>query len=285
MNKSQENKMSNIFDVAGIGSRVGNCIDGLSDLKAKVDNAIYKAKKARGLAEEAKTVELAWYKFGDKAEAIDALQKAMIGVSDAQGDQAEVLNLVLEYQQAVSKGMQFLFSLGAANMAENRIVIKKIQMELQCASEEQIGEMARQELKKVMAQLKAQLDVQEQQERLANMQKKDHAMIGQMAQKNTEQDERLKENENIDAAQDVELKRQAEKDVEHDEKIAAQDSELKRQAQKDVEHDMRITANAKGITELEKRFSRVKTSEWMPIVLSVISLIIAIVALVVSILK
>lgn len=225
-----------------VSSNVGCCIEELTAIQKRVDGAIKKAAKAKDSSLAAKSVTLRWYKIGDKAKAIEALQDAMVDVSDVQGDQSDAIRLLLEYQKNVAGGMKFLFALGASNMAANRTVVREVEMRLKNASEEEIGEMARNELRAVVAQLKAQLDLQEQQSRLAEDQKNvkvnvrankenisankllidaNKERIELLHAKEVAQDKALREQEKIDQEQDAELKRQAEKDKEHDEKIAA----------------------------------------------------------------
>ena len=267
---------------AQVSSSVNSCIDELTTVQKKVDSAVQKAMKARESSEKAKAVILHWYKIGDKAEAIEALQDAMVDVSDVQGDQSDAIRLLLEYQENVASGMKFLFMLGASNMAANRTVVREVEMRLKNASEKEIGEMARNELRAVMAQLKAQLDVQERQERLVQDQKAVKARlqatresVDRLSARESAQDRLLQERVKADKKQDAELKRQAEKDVEHDKRInenredidtlqkgvvaqgkaieehsrndLKQDAELKRQAEKDREHDELIAANRKNI--------------------------------------
>ena len=280
---------SGALSVKQIESEVCVCVDGLKALKQKVDRAIEKAVNAKRLSNDAKNVTLAWWKIGDKAEAIEALQKAMVGVSDAQSEQAEAMQIVLQYQRDVANGMKFLFRLGAGNMVANRTVVKEVEMRLRNASDEEIGEMARKELAGVVAQLKMQLDLQERQNRLAEDQsrvkasiRENQSAINAIERKDSERDRRIADNDKVDEAQNVEIRRQAEKDVEHDRKIAQnasgiaeakssiaehaeamkelrhaddkQDAEIERQAQKDKEiegkadeNSRRIAGNAKEI--------------------------------------
>lgn len=267
-----------------VEARVDRCIDGLTTIQKKVDNAVRKALKAKKSSEKAKSITLHWYKIGDKAKAIEALQDAMVDVSDVQGEQSDAIKLLLEYQKNVAAGMQLLYALGVSNIAANRTVVREVKMRLENASEEEIGEMARNELRAVMAQLKVQLDIQEKQERLANAQKAVKATvqsheenIDRLYERESEQDRLLLERVHADKEQDAEIQRQAEKDVEHDQRIdenrkdidmlqkgveaqekaieersridREQDAELKRQAEKDQEHDEKIDANTRNIKE------------------------------------
>lgn len=272
---------------------VGRCIDDLAAIQKKVNSAVDKAKKSKTASKKAKSITLHWWKIGDKAQAIEALQDAMMDVSDVQGDQAEAIQLMLDYQQNLSKVMQFLLQLGVANIAANRTVVREVEMRLKNASEEEISAMARQELCAVVAQLKAQLDLQERQERLLNDQKavkakvKGHEeSIEDLREREEVQDRLLQEREDVDRQQNAELQRQAEKDVEHDQRInenredievlqkgmeeqgriieeqaladRAQDDELKRQADKDREHDEKIAAHQKHLGESDRNIALIQ---------------------------
>ena len=265
-----------------VPAQVHACIDGLTNIQKKVDDAIQKAAQAKTASKTAKNITLRWYKIGDKAKAIEALQDALVAVSDVQGDQSEAIRQLLAYQRDVAEGMKFLFALGAANMTANRTVVREVTMRLKNASEEEISEMARTELCAVVAQLKAQLDIQERQERLANDQKAVKAnlkanqeTVEELCVREEAQDRLLEEGARIDLRQDTELQRQAEKDAEHDRKISEnredieilqkgmeeqgriiekyalsnheQGAELKRQADRDTDHDEKIAENQKHI--------------------------------------
>ena len=107
---------------------VGRCIDDLTAIQKKVNSAVDKAEKSKKASQKAKSITLHWWKIGDKAKAIEALQDAMMDVSDVQGDQAEAIQLMLNYQQNLSKVMQFLLQLGVANIAANRTVVREVEI-------------------------------------------------------------------------------------------------------------------------------------------------------------
>ena len=222
---SSVSELSNLSEKE-VSKEVNLCMRGLAKIKQKVDSAIKNALNAKISSDNAKKVTLAWYKIGDKAKAIEALQKAMVDVSTAQNDQADAIQLLLEYQRNVANGMKFLFVLGAQNMAANRTVVREVEMRLKNASEEEIGEMARNELRGVLAQLKAQLDFQERQEKLI----KDHKKVKAIAQEANE-----------------ELVRQAEKDIEHDKAIYENRRQIGSNRKDIAEHGKAIHDNREQI--------------------------------------
>ena len=274
------------IDLTDVPAAVDGCLSNLTDVQKKVSEAISKAATSKSLSTDAKAVTLKWYKIGDKAKAIEALQTAMVGVADAQGDQAAAIKMLLDYQQTVAKGMKFLLALGVYNVANSRTVVKQLEMRLKNASEEEIGEMARNEVRAVIAQIKAQLDLQEQQTRLAeahkrvkvqvsvnergiaslaeheqrqDMELKAHRQAGErlerelerQAQKDKEHDVALQNQRNKDKEHDAELKRQSQKDAEHD-------AELKRQADKDIEHDTELRRQAEKDIEHDARIVEIQ---------------------------
>lgn len=269
-----------------VPTRVASCIDNLATIKRKVDIAIQNAKAAQKASKEAKKINPGIWKFGSKS-AIEALQEAQGAMSVAQGDQAEATKLLYEYQAKVALCMRTLFCLGVQNMAKTRTVVREIKMRLEKASEAEIGQLARKELFAVMAQLQEQLDIRENQERLANAQKSIKATVqtheeslGRLCDRESEQDRLLMERLKAEKAQNAEIQRQAEKDAEHDRRLdedrkdidtlqkgvfaqgkaiekharidQEQNEELQRQAEKDKEHDERIDENCKDIDTLQK---------------------------------
>jgi len=191
-----------------IPGAVCNCLKSLSNLEQKVKAATDRAISAQGQADSAASVKLAWWKIGDKAAAIESLQSAMTGMSKAQIDQSEAMKAMLEYQRAISKAMQFLLGLGVGSLNANRTVYRAIEMQMRGASAEALDEMARQELKNTLAQLKSQQDILEQQERTKTAVKQNQKSI--------------KDINKLDEEQEKELARQRDKDGEHDARLDAQ---------------------------------------------------------------
>lgn len=268
---SDEMSLEQVADVSekDIPITVDKCVGTLAAIQSKVSEAIDKATQAVSLSNDAKAVKLHWYKFGDKAEAIDALQKAMEGVASAQDVQVDAIKQLLEYQETVAKGMKFLLALGVSNMSNSRIVVRRLEMKLKGASEEELSEMARNEMRAVIAQIKAQLDLQERQDRLAADQKRVKEKvrsaaqdIGLLSQHEEEQDRKLAANDKVDEAQNRELRRQAEKGREHDvelqrlgEKEMGQDKQLAENAKKIEENASGVAANAAGIATNAKNIA------------------------------
>ena len=128
----------------------------LKVLKQNVDLATKKAESAQESAKSAKSKSAGLFQ---KKEAIESLQDAAVDLADAQISQAEAQELSYEYQQKLGEITKYLFGMGVTNIAVNRSVVRELEMRLKGASEEEIDELARQEIIGVLKQLKAQEDI------------------------------------------------------------------------------------------------------------------------------
>ena len=196
------------------------CIDSLSTINKKVQDAANAAENAKQDANLAAAVKPGFF---NKGKVIEGLQDAMKGMSAAQIEQSAAMQALLKYQQQIATTMKFLVQLGTGSMAATRIVYKQMQMQMRGASVQELDEMAKQELKNTLRQLKNQLDMMEQQERTQNAVKK-----------------------NQDSIRDINALDQA------------QETELARQRNKDDEHDSRLDAQEKMIIRLEAEIRRLK---------------------------
>lgn len=90
---------------------------------------------------------------------IEDLQENQVALAESNKINMDLQEKSLEYQKKLSETMQYLFGLGVANITMNRCVVKELMMRLDDASEEEIDEMTRKEILKVIQQLKAQEDL------------------------------------------------------------------------------------------------------------------------------
>lgn len=201
------------YQVEQIPVAVKNCVLGLAKLQEKVDSAVARSDSAKTKASTAAGVKLAWWKFGDKAKAIEALQSAVSSQSDAMLDQSEAMMAMLDYQKAIAHAMQFLLNIGVSSMANNRAVYEAVKAEIQNSSEEELSELARQELKNTLIQLQSQQDILKKQEETHEKTKQNRSDI--------------KKINALDEQQEKELERQRGKDEEHDQRLDEQAAMLK----------------------------------------------------------
>ena len=140
---------------------IGNTFKHISEVDRKILNAVSRAEEAKKLADEASQKNAGWSFFGsDKKEAIEALQSAAISQANALSDSVDANKELFNNQKKMSEALRYLFGLGVANMAANRTVVRELELKLKNASQEELSELARQEITNVILQLRAQEDMQ-----------------------------------------------------------------------------------------------------------------------------
>lgn len=140
---------------------IGNTFKHISEVDRKISNAVSRADEAKKLADEASQKNAGWSLFGsDKKEAIEALQSAAISQANALSDSVDANKELFNNQKKMSEALRYLFGLGVANMAANRTVVQELELKLKNASQEELSELARQEITNVILQLRAQEDMQ-----------------------------------------------------------------------------------------------------------------------------
>ena len=140
---------------------IGNTFKHISEVDRKISNAVSRAEEAKQLADEASQKNAGWSFFGsDKKEAIEALQSAAKSQANALSDSVDANKELFNNQKKMSEALRYLFGLGVANMAANRTVVRELELKLKNASQEELSELARQEITNVILQLRAQEDMQ-----------------------------------------------------------------------------------------------------------------------------
>lgn len=255
-------------------SIIGSQFQALEDLDKKVREAKRKADAAHDSAENARSKSAG---FGKKKEAIEALQDAAYDFSTSQSALVEAQEFNFKLQEKLGKVIQYLFGLGVSNLAANRTVVREIELRLKNASEEQLSDLARQELLGVIKQLKAQEDIMVKQQEISQKLKNiadDSAVIqaqanylsGQLQMQGGRlqtQARRLAEGEEKDKEQDKLISEQAAKSKEHDRRLAEgeikdkdQDKLISQQAAKSKEHDRILAEQIAKDSELEQSIAQ-----------------------------
>ena len=213
----------------------------ITKLQTSVNDAMKKADQAKQSADRAKNYSAGLFQ---KKEAIECLQTATADLAESQMSAADAQKLSFEYQEKLGKITQYLFGLGVTNLAANRAVVRELELKLKGASEEEMSDLARQEILNVVKQLKAQEDIMNKQAQLSQkvkqhendiiVQKKaedeQNNLIAQELAKSKEHDRLIAERTKKDEEHDRLIAEQAKKDKEHDRLIAEQ-------VKKDKEHD------------------------------------------------
>lgn len=137
----------------------------LKELDEGVKRAIDAATKAEQRAKNAGNQSAGWDLLGRKKKvAIEELQSAGMELADAVQLGAKAQKLSFELQTRLGDVTKYLFNLGTNSLAANRIVLRELELRLSGASEEVIGNLARQELDSLVRQLKEQEDLLSRQE-------------------------------------------------------------------------------------------------------------------------
>ena len=209
-------------------------ISEIKKLEDKVNVAMQKAEDAKQSADSAYRKSTGLFQ---KGKAIESLQQAAVDLAESQISASEAQKVSFEYQEKLGKISQYLFGLGVTSLASNRSVVRQLQLQLNGASKEELSDFARQEITNVIKQLKAQEDIMNKQNFLAEKVKQHEQNLKEIESKDEEQDRQIARNVAKDKEQDRKIAEQVLKDEEHDRRLAEQ-------ALKDEEHDRLIAENA-----------------------------------------
>lgn len=147
-----------------VASVIGKSMDSLKVIQNRISETKGKAENAKDQATKAWLVPVGF--FHRTTPALEALQRAGKCQSEALVDISECQELLFQQQFILAQCTKCLFLLCCGNMACARIAVQQIQAQLKGASEEEISDIARNELQKTLQQLKQQVDLLEQQEKL-----------------------------------------------------------------------------------------------------------------------
>ena len=202
----------------------------------EIDELIQSAReKAEQAQQKAKSqAEPGWFK---NRKAIESTQSAVTSLAEAQADISDSQVVLFENQRRMSEGMKFLLGLGVTNLTYNSMVIRTLYNKLKNTPPEEMSELAREELKRVVKQLLQQRTILQQQEQL------DQKVSG-LKKHDKAQDDRISENAE-------KLSKQAQKDSEHEKKL--QEISLLDQAQDKMIAEIKV--------ELQRLFALLSEQE------------------------
>jgi len=209
--------------------------DKLTVLETNVQKAVKSAVKAKEKAQDAQ-VKMGIFNYSKK-EAINLLQSASEGLAEGLMTAAEAQKVSFEYQTKLTEITKFLFGLGVSNIAMNRSVVRELELKLKGASEEEISDLAKQELRNVILQLKAQEDIMIKQEELKGKVKNHHYQLESI---NTQ----LDNIEKLEEEQDTLI-------FSHSKKLLKYEEIFEEQNKKNVLLKEEISDNTSKINELE----------------------------------
>jgi len=143
-------------DTSNLPTIITNNVEKLNELSNSVIKAMDAAEKVNKSAKEASKKSAG---FWNRKIAIEELQEATRDIAHAVEINAEAQMLSFEFQTKLAEITRYLLGLGISNMANNRVVVRELEKRLQGASEEEISELAKQEIMQVIMQLKGQEDI------------------------------------------------------------------------------------------------------------------------------
>lgn len=210
----------------------------------------------------------------DGAEAQKKLAEVQSSLMESQTAILQVQKAHMEYQRQIANATKFVFGLSAYNMAASQSVLIKLKAILSEASEEQLGELAQQQLFLALDQIRNQESIitriNENDNLIENLNleiEKKQKEIDEIGELDQEQNRRISANAIILEEHEKALTEQQQKDEEHDKRIFESEQDidnLEKQdeeqdkliavgIEKDKEHDERISENAQDIDELERQ--------------------------------
>jgi hypothetical protein len=149
------------FSINELPKVISETVIDIEKIEKQIYNAKSKAEAAKRDAAEASTKKAGLSFLGkNNKEAIVALQKTSESQSEALSHIVDAIKDLFEEQEKMANAMRYLFALGAMNIAANRMVVRELELKLKNASKERLSDAARQELRNVILQLRAQEDIQ-----------------------------------------------------------------------------------------------------------------------------
>jgi hypothetical protein len=136
--------------------KISSAITAIGEIDKKIKEADENAKSAQESANEAAEKKAGI--FG-KREAIEALQAAVVNQATALISSVNANKELFKNQKEMIGAIRNLFCLGVTSLAANRSVVRELEIKLKDASEEELSELAKKEIKTVILQLRAQEDM------------------------------------------------------------------------------------------------------------------------------
>lgn len=232
------------------------------ELEDSVVKSLNLAKDASSSAKKASEYKVHWY--GGRKDAIELLQDSSKYSAEALISLAEAQQKLFEYQTKLTEITKFLFGLGISNIVMNRCVVRELDLKLKGASGEEISELAKQELRNVIRQLKAQEDIHEKIIRHSEV-------LSKQQQKDVEHDRKFREKDILDKKQDTLIRENIKKISEHEttlgihskkdkeleERLNKQNIENEQQNKEIDEHRKILESHSKIDTELKTKIQDV----------------------------
>lgn len=189
--------VANSIDVGDVPEIISSSIDNISKLERQVRNAEESASKAMDYVSDQMTryeEKGSWIfkrRSGNTKDIIEDTQEAVENLAAAQQVSVSALTKSFEFQKKLAETSRYLFQLGCANVAINRIAVRAIELKLSGASKSKLSELARQEMLSVVKQLKEQEDILKKQEALTGKVKEHGSRLDEKDSLDTEQTRKI----------------------------------------------------------------------------------------------
>ena len=169
---------NNINDVL---TTINNSFDNLQLINKKIIESQTQARQAFDHAQEAANQKVTW--LTGKTKAIRQLQATAVSQSQAIVSLTDSQELLFEQQKILSQCTQNLFFLCCESVVCADIAIKSITERLQQSQDEELSEVAKKEMFKLIEQLKHQVSIYHRFEKLQKKTDNDHARISELETK------------------------------------------------------------------------------------------------------
>lgn len=178
--------------------------------------------------------------FGHKKEAIIEVQNKILDVANVELAQADTISkmgetlqstaaaqlsaaksntMILENQKKIVDITRAMLAIGTKSIAMNRSILGELKLKLNNASKEELETFEMQQIMSVITELEQQRDIMVKQDQLEEIVSEHEDRLNQKDCLDTDFDERITNNEDINKQQEEELEAQRRADVIHDERL------------------------------------------------------------------
>ncbi|GHT71286.1 hypothetical protein FACS1894110_24130 [Spirochaetia bacterium] len=249
-------------DEKDLPTAIQDQIEKLNELSKSVAKAVQAADKATNSAKKARGMSAGLFK---KKAAIEELQSAGVDLADAVASEAEAQKISFEFQKKLAEFSKFLLALGISNIANNRTIVRQLELKLKGASKGKLSELVSQEIMNVVRQLKEREDILSKQAHHSKIAQEHDKELKVLSLKGKQRDEELKAHAEKVANHDKKVKALSLKDKRRDEQLKAyeavekrHDKELHTRAKKDKEQDALLESLQRASQEMGERIEAQK---------------------------
>lgn len=139
---------------------VGEATEYINKTDTKAGDARTKYNELKGMP------EAHFWTIGRNKAKAEKTQAVLVDIIDAIDNNANATKALFNAQTKLAEFSNKLYAIGLMGIASNRMVVRQIKLRLEHASEEELSELARQELESVLYELKLQQSIAEKVDRV-----------------------------------------------------------------------------------------------------------------------